>query len=117
MTDDRYGLFEAWLDPILEDLPLEGIAAFNFNIYEGSGGTYDIQLIGSEYFDADDPDRTCTSEENICYIPRKEDIAQWERGLELVCAMAEKYLDKGAYGSVLKQVQAVGAGFVDGDVT
>ena len=41
-----YGEFSAWLDEVLkEELP-EGIAAFNFNLYEGEDA-FDIQLIGT----------------------------------------------------------------------
>ncbi len=120
INDERYKLFETWLDSLLEDISSDGIAAFNFNIYEGHEDTYDIQLIGSEYFDEDDEDWACaevyTSEEDICYISREEDIENWQQGLELVLEMVRKYLDNGKFLDILKASQAVGAGFVDGDI-
>lgn len=49
---------------------------------EGSDDTYDIQLIGSDEFNENDSDWACTdyfsSEGDICYIKRTEDIQQWE---------------------------------------
>ncbi|NOV02347.1 hypothetical protein [Paenibacillus planticolens] len=117
---DNYKLFSNWLNHILEqDIP-EGIKAFNFNLYEGSDDTYDIQLIGSDEFDEKDFDWACTdyfsSEVNICYIKRTEDIEQWEQGLNHITVLVERYLKEGEYAIILKSVSAIGIGFVDGDI-
>src|SRR4051794_4302142 len=103
---DSYNLFTNWLDKILEqELPKE-IVAYNFNLYEGSGGTYDIQLIGSDEFDEDDEDWVCTnyftSGENICYIRKTKDIEYWEQGLIYITKLVEQYLIKGKNASILK---------------
>ncbi|WP_371367578.1 hypothetical protein SRRS_14630 [Sporomusa rhizae] len=46
-----FSIVSKWLDKILsQELP-KGIIAFNFNIYEGSNGTYDVQLTGSDEFE------------------------------------------------------------------
>lgn len=117
---DNYKLFSNWLNQILEqDIP-NGIKAFNFNLYEGSEDTYDIKLIGSNEFDENDSDWACTnyfsSEEYICYIKRTEDIADWEKGLTYITNLVERYLNEGEYANILKNVSAIGVGFVDGDI-
>ena len=117
---DNYKLFSNWLDKVLEqELPKE-IVAFNFNLYEGSGGTYDIQLIGTDEFNENDEDWVCTdyftTGENICYIRRTKDIANWGEGLIYITKLAEQYLNKGKNSNILKSVSAIGIGFVDGDI-
>lgn len=117
---ENYRLFSNWLNQILEqDIPL-GIIAFNFNLYEGSDDTYDIQLIGSDEFNENDSDWACTdyfnSEEDICYIKRTEDIQQWEQGLNHITMLVERYLKEGEYANILKSASAIGIGFVDEDI-
>ncbi|SDP14566.1 hypothetical protein SAMN04487897_1407 [Paenibacillus sp. yr247] len=117
---ENYRLFSNWLNQILEqDIPI-GIKAFNFNLYEGSDDTYDIQLIGSDEFDENDSDWACTdyfnSEEDICYIKRTEDIQHWEQGLNHITMLVERYLKEGEYANILKSASAIGIGFVDGDI-
>ncbi|BFT72503.1 hypothetical protein [Paenibacillus sp. P36] len=98
----------------------KGIKAFNFNLYEGSEDTYDIQLIGSDEFNEDDSDWACTdyftSEEDICYIKRTESIQYWDQGLNYITLLVERYLKEGEYANILKSASAIGIGFVDGDI-
>lgn len=114
-----YKDFSKWLDSNLEQLP-SGVIAVNFNLYEGSNQTYDIQLIGTDKFDEDDDDWACeeifSTGENIFFIPRTEDIEDWEDGLSFIIKMVKRYLENGKYANMLKQSQAVGVGFVDGDI-
>ncbi|WP_265443154.1 hypothetical protein [Acetivibrio straminisolvens] len=115
-----YMLFFDWLDRILsQELP-KGIKAFNFNLYEGAEGTYDIQLIGSDEFDEDDSDWACTdfftTGEDICFIKRSKNIEYWEDGLKYITEIVMRYLDEGIYAHILKGADAVGIGFVDGDI-
>lgn len=117
----NYELFSNWLDSVLKrELP-SGVVAFNFNLYEGSEDTYDIQLIGSDEFDENDEDWRCTdyftTEEDICYVKRTKDIEYWEDGLKYITGIIERYLAEGEYAHVLKNAAAVGIGFVDGDVS
>jgi hypothetical protein len=117
---DNYKLFSNWLNKILEqDIP-NGIKAFNFNLYEGSEDTYDIQLIGSDEFDEDDLDWACTnyfsSEENFCYIKKTDNIEHWEKGLNYITKLVEHYLNEGECANILKNASAIGIGFVDGDI-
>ncbi len=113
-------IFSNWLNKVLEqDLP-KGIIAFNFNIYEGSEGTYDIQLIGADEFDENDQDWACTdyytTGEDICYIKRTERIEEWEQGLIYIKKLVERYLSEGKNAEILISVSAIGIGFVDGDI-
>lgn len=117
--DNNFKLFCDWLDHVLEQNLPKNIKAFNFNLYEGEG-TYDIQLIGSDEFDEDDTDWACTdyftTGEDICYIQRTKDIKDWEKGLNYITGLAKRYLDKEKNAYILKNANAVGIGFVDGDI-
>jgi hypothetical protein len=114
-----YEDFSKWLDSNLEKLPSD-VVAVNFNLYEGSNQTYDIQLIGTDKFDEADEDWVCeeifTTGEDVFFIPRTEDIEDWEDGLSFITKMIEEYLENGKYADVLHGLQAVGVGFVDGDI-
>jgi hypothetical protein len=114
-----YDDFSKWLESNLEQLPSD-VVAINFNLYEGSNQTYDIQLIGTDKFDETDDDWACeeifTTGEDVFLIPRTDDIEEWENGLSFIIKMVEKYLENGKYANMLKQLQAVGVGFVDGDI-
>ncbi|MEH7249966.1 hypothetical protein V7114_24770 [Neobacillus niacini] len=117
---NNFKLFSNWLNQVLEqDIPKE-IKAFNFNLYEGEGDTYDIQLIGSNEFDEDDSDWACTeyftSGEDFCYIKRTDEIEHWEQGLSYNTKLVERYLQEGEYANILKNATAIGIGFVDGDI-
>lgn len=117
---DNYELLSNWLDKTLEQELPEGIIAFNFNLYEGSAGTYDIQLIGADEFDEDDGDWVCTdyftTGEDICYIKRTKDIEDWEEGLNYITKLVGQYLNEGINAYILKRANAIGIGFVDGDI-
>ena len=113
-----YNEFEAWLDAALEaDLP-EDIAAFNFNLYEDGEYLWSIELIGASRFDAEDPDWACdevfTNREEPLFWGAQTD---WESVLETMTQCVEKYLIEGKYADMLKSYDAVGIGFVDGDIT
>lgn len=113
-----YNEFEAWLDAALEaDLP-ENIAAFNFNLYEDGDNLWSIELIGAPSFDAEDPDWACDE----VFTNREEPLSwsaetDWENVLETMTQYVEKYLFEGKYAALLKAYEAVGIGFVDGDIT
>lgn len=114
-----YADFSKWLDFNLEQFSPD-IIAVNFNLYEGSNQTYDIQLIGTNTFDEEDEDWTCeevfTTGEDVFLIPRTNDIEDWEKGLAFITKIVQKYLEDGKYANLLQGLQAVGIGFVDGDI-
>lgn len=114
-----YEEIEEWLDSLeLDDMP-DGIIAYNINLYEGDE-TYDLQLIGSDEFDKDDPDWACSevysSEEEICYIEMTDEVGDWENAQKLFAQCVKEYLEDGKYADVLKSAKAIGIGFVDGDI-
>ena len=113
-----YNEFATWLDAALEaDLP-EDIAAFNFNLYEDDEYLWSIELIGASRFDAEDPDWACDE----IFTNREDPLSwsaetDWENVLETMTQYVEKYLIEGKYADLLKDSEAVGIGFVDGDIT
>jgi len=116
---DIYDYFSKWVDKHLcNDLP-DSVIAINFNLYEGSENTYDIQIVGCDRFDEDDEDWACdevfTTGEDVFFIKRTDDIAEWKQGLSAMTALVNRYLSDGKYADKLKSYTAVGIGFVDGD--
>jgi shikimate kinase len=113
-----YNEFEAWLDAALSvDMP-DDIVAFNFNLYEDGDDLWSIELIGASRFDAEDPDWACDQ----VFTNREEPFewsaeTDWEEVLETMTVYVEKYLEEGKYADMLKSYDAVGIGFVDGDIT
>lgn len=114
-----YEEFLEWIDGLSLDNMPEGIIAYNFNLYD-SEETYDIQLIGSDEFDEEDPDWACSeaysSEENVCYIENTGELKNWEKAQKIFAEYVRKYLESGKYSETLKAAKAVGIGFVDGDI-
>ncbi|CAH2213575.1 hypothetical protein [Tepidibacter aestuarii] len=114
-----YKDFSKWLDSNLDQLPSDAIAV-KLNLYEGPNKTYDIQLIGTDKFDKEDEDWACdeifSTGEDVFLIPRTDDIDDWEDGLSFVSKIIERYLQDGKKANILKNLQAVGVGFIDGDI-
>ena len=119
-----YEEFSNWLDDLLEnnDIP-EDAKAFCFNLYEESeeDHIYGIQIIASENFDEDDPDWPCdevwSSEEDIFTVDTSdEDDTGWKHAQELFTEMVNEYLENGRYSAILRSREAVGIGFVDGEL-
>ena len=113
-----YNEFETWLDAALEAEMPENIAAFNFNLYEDGDNLWSIELIGASRFDPEDPDWACDE----VFTNREDPLSwsaetDWENVLETMTQYVEKYLIEGKYATLLKEYEAVGIGFVDGDIT
>lgn len=125
MQLEIYAEFSQWLDNLLEnnDMP-EKTAAFNFNLYEESeeDSVYGVQLIAADRYDAEDGGEwACyevwSSEEDIfCVSTSDEDDKSWQGAQKLITEMIYEYLENGKYGRILTSAQAVGIGFVDGDI-
>ena len=117
-----YTAFSNWVDKHLSSVLPNGIVAINFNLYEGSGKTFDVEIIGSDCFAEDDGgDWACseifTTREDLFSAQRTKSLNEWEKGLLFVTSLVEKYLQEGEYAEKLKGYEAVGIGFVDGDIT
>lgn len=116
-----YDEFAKWLDNLLKNDMPDSVIAYNFNIYDEEDETYGVQLIASDEFSEDDDDWACsevyTSEEDIFYIDHSDEKdADCERGLEFISQLVDMYINDGKFSDKLKDVKAVGAGFIDGDI-
>lgn len=113
-----YEKFGQWLNRILEKGLPEDAAATCFNLYEDTDNYWSIQLVATEYFDEEDEDWVCeelfTTGEDL--FTWHEDT-KWKAVLEASTALVTKYLTDGKYADKLKKYEAVGIGFVDGDVS
>ena len=113
-----YNEFETWLDAALEAEMPENIAAFNFNLYEDGDNLWSIELIGASRFDPEDPDWACDE----VFTNREDPLSwsaetDWQEVQETMIQYVERYLANGKFADVLKETEAVGIGFVDGDIT
>lgn len=124
MNNEIYEEFIHWLDDLLEnnEMPDE-TKAFCFNLYEESAedSVYSVQLVACEKFDADDPDWACeecwSSEEDIFCIELSDETERDRKAAQQIfTGMASDYLAEGKYGKILTSKEAVGIGFVDGDI-
>ena len=94
----------------------ENIVALNFGIFESENG-YCVYLIGSESYDVDDDDWACdevfTTRDQPFVIECESD---WELVETFFISLVNEYLSSGKYAGKLKEYQAIGIGFVDGDL-
>lgn len=110
--------FFEWLDRILQTMPLpDEVVAVNFNLYEESEGLpFAVQIVGTVSFDAENDDWACdavySSEEDLFAFEAEE----WENALELASQWVSAYVEEGAFSALLKGMEAVAIGFVDGDL-
>lgn len=111
--------FAEWLNSFLESELPEEIKAFNFNMYEGID-EYHVELIGSPTSPKDDDDWACdelfTTREELFFIPYQVAGSRWEEGLDFAIKLVDNYLKNGRFADKLKSYEAVGVGFVDGDI-
>ena len=109
--------FYDWLDNILQGELSDEIKAINFNLYEDENDKWSIEMVGTSEFDENDEDWACyevfTTRDDPFIIARKSD---WETIETFFIGLVKKYPDDGKYAYKLKQYQAVGIGFVDGDL-
>ena len=111
-------MFFEWLDEVLKgELPSE-VKAINFNLYEDTENTWSIELVGTSEFDENDDDWACcevfSTRENPFVIEQEGD---WQTVEEIFEEWISDYLANGKLSEKMKQNEAVGIGFVDGDLT
>lgn len=111
-------MFFEWLDTVLKgELPNE-VKAINFNLYEDTENTWSIELVGTSEFDENDDDWTCcevfSTRENPFVIEQESD---WQTVEKIFEEWVSDYLANGKLSEKMKQYEAVGMGFVDGDLT
>lgn len=111
-------MFFEWLDTVLMvELPSK-VRAINFNLYEDTENTWSIELVGTSEFDENDDDWACceafSTRENPFAIEQEGD---WQTVEEIFEEWISDYLANGKLSDKMKQYEAVGMGFVDGDLT
>lgn len=113
---DNEGFFE-WLDYLLKDELNSEIKAVNFNLYEDANNKWSIELVGTSSFDKNNDDWACdevfTTRDNPFVIENESD---WKSMEKVFIDLVNSYLNNGKYAYKLKQYQAIGVGFVDGDL-
>lgn len=122
--NEIYEEFCHWLDNLLENNEMpEKTAAFCFNLYEESveDSVYSTQLVACDKFDEGDPDWACeecwSSEEDVFCIELSDEAEKDRKAAQQIFTdMAVDYLTEGKYGKILSSKEAVGIGFVDGDI-
>lgn len=116
--------FEDWLEESLSADISENVRAFSFNLNEAAfveNCKFGIELIGAERFDADDEDWACDEiweplQRNIP-IPLSYSGENWEECLSVMKNLVVKLLDSNkSFAQKLKSKEAVGIGFVDGNL-
>ena len=116
--------FTKWLDESLAQGVPSSVQAFSFNLYEPAhveGVKFSVELIGAGHFDKSAPDWAC--DEVWQPIPRGIGIplsfsgASWRQCLNAVQGQILAVLrSKSTAAAVLASKQAIGVGFVDGDL-
>jgi hypothetical protein len=119
LTNKLFDEFSRWTDRILLEYAGRAVAAYNFNLYEHEDA-FAIQLIGASRFDESDSDWACdevfSSGEDLFELPHSIVSADWREGLRHATGLVEQYLERGKLAPRLKLSQAVGIGFVSGDL-
>ena len=114
-----YNKIEEWIDSLpLQTLP-ENVAAFNFNLYDDGDNWWSVELVACDRFDVLDQDWAC--DEIADFGTRDnpfswEEEADWSQIQENVNTALKQYLEEGKFADVLKGYDAVGAGFIDGNI-
>ena len=111
-------MFFEWLDAVLKvELPSE-VKAINFNLYEDAENIWSVELVGTSEFDEKDDDWACcevfSTRENPFAIEQEGD---WQVVEEIFGEWISDYIANGKLSEKMKQYEAVGMGFVDGDLT
>ncbi len=115
-----YKDIEKWIDNVdLGNIP-EEVKGICFNLYEDKiGSVWSMEIVGTERFDVDDEDWRC--DEVTTFDTRDnpyefERESVWQDILNEFVSVLKEYLEKGKYADILKSVEGVGIGFVDGDI-
>ncbi len=117
MTTILLNQFMKWIDKHLSQVKSLNVKAFNFNLYESNEeNEYDIQLVGSPYYDSENDDWACdtifSSEEDLFTINSDD----WETALEQCIELVKEYSNSGELKHIFLNAERVTAGFVDGDL-
>jgi len=110
--------FNDWLNKILSKDKFSKSTAFNFNLSE-ENDSFQIQFISTFSYNKDDEDWACDEDytsKKLFILPRQTAGETWQQGLEFCSNLVKEYLNNGEYSYFLKEKEAVGIGFIDGDI-
>ena len=117
-SNENMESFFKWVDSALNCEIPNNTKAFCFNLYEDTDSKWSIELIGASKYDKENDDWACeetfATRKNPFVITKESD---WNEIRELFTRWLKEYLDCGNMAYVLKQYEAIGIGFVDGDLT
>lgn len=109
--------FFVWLDSVLKSDFSGEVKAINFNLYEDTDNKWSIEFVGTFSFDRDNEDWACdevfATRDNPFVIECENN---WKSMETFFIGLVNEYLSSGKYASKLKEYQAVGIGFVDGNL-
>jgi len=109
--------FYTWLNNIFKNNLPSNIKAINFNLYDDGKNKWSIELIGAPEYNEDDLDWACneifTTRQSPFKISRQ---GSWEDIQTLFYDFITEYIENGNYADKLKFYDAIGIGFVDGDI-
>lgn len=118
--DNMNGEIACWIDNIFDTNDISyDVVALSFNLYDESDNNWSMELVGTGSFDPEDEDWACDevtdfgSRENL-YVWHME--CEWEEAFGYMEKELKQYLILGKYAKLLKSKEAVGVGFVDGDM-
>lgn len=101
------------LDLLLKNELSSEIKAIIFNLYEDTDNKWSVELVGTFSFDRDNDDWACdevfTTRDHPFVIECESD---WKLVETFFIGLVNEYLSSGK----LKEYQAIGIGFVDGDL-
>jgi len=116
--------FSRWIDDSLAGDTPKSVKAFCFSLYEPAGLTgvkFGVELIGAGRFDENDPDWACDEvwdpQVRGVPIPKKYSGQSWESCLQKIKTLLLRKLSTNSRSvDRLKSSEAIGVGFVDGDL-
>lgn len=117
--------FEHWLSSCLSGGHPSEVVAFTFNLFEqaAEGSMFGIELVGTSEFDPADSDWACSevwepSHGRNIGIPVSFCTGDWRLCLsEMTRLIVAISTTNARLGFILKSVEGVGIGFVDGDLS
>ena len=109
--------FSAWWQACLGEGLSPDIVALNFNLYETEDEhRFDVQLVGSTFYDAADDDWACDCTYSSGETLYSFAAADWEQALKLFILAIKQHIGREEVKKKLGQIQYISAGFVDGDL-
>jgi len=114
-----YNDLSRWLDSVFAEIIPDDVAGIVFNLYQDAENQWALEVVGTSSFDDADDNWAC--DEITDFDTRKKpfswkDESGWKEVLSETKIGLCKYLEDGQQSEIIKTVQGVSVGFVDGDL-